>query len=353
MPASLGSPPPESSATPQRTGLSAGAGIALAVGGAAAFSLLIWGANAWLADWVLAQRAPGAPRIYPWQLAEPTFWSRATAWGGYLLHQVTIWALIWRAQHAGLTYSARLRPINIALLLATAGFIALHFLQTHLFYDGLAQDVPEWTAMWSVILLLLVVILLENRRRGMAFGLRWGGYVADIGDVVRRYHGYYFAWATIYTFWYHPMVFTQGHALGFFYMFLLFAQAGFVFTRAHLNRWWTLTLELLVLAHGVMVAFMNADGMWHMFGFGLAGIFFVTQSFGLGWKRRTSWALLAAYAVGLLAFYSQWGWQDFPSVFRILAGYYVILPVLALVIWLVARATGALPASVPRRGDPA
>jgi len=93
--------------------------------------------------------------------------------------------------------------------------------------------------------------------------------------------------------------------------------------------------------------------MWHMFGFGLAGIFFVTQSFGLGWKRRTSWALLAAYAVGLLAFYSQWGWQDFPSVFRILAGYYVILPVLALVIWLVARATGALPASVPRRGDPA
>ena len=353
MPASVGSPPPEPHATPPRTGLSAGAAIALAVAGAAAFSLLIWLGNARLADWALAQRAAGAPRIYPWQLADPTFWSHATAWGGYLLHQLTIWLLVWRAQQAGFTYASRLRPINVAMLLATAGFVALHFAQTHLFYDGLAQDVPEWTAMWSVILLLLLVILLENRRRGVTFGQRWGGFVAGAGDVVRRYHGYYFAWATIYTFWYHPMVFTQGHVLGFFYMFLLFAQGAFVFTRAHVNRWWTLTLELLVLAHGVMVAFMNVDGLWHMFGFGLAGIFFVTQSFGLGWKRSTSWILLALYATGLLLFYSQWGWQDFPSVFRILAGYYVILPALALVIWLLARAVGARPASVPRRDGPA
>ena len=40
-------------------------------------------------------------------------------------------------------------------------------------------------------------------------------------EVARKYHGYYFAWAIIYTFWYHPMEITGGHLLGFFYMFLL------------------------------------------------------------------------------------------------------------------------------------
>jgi len=39
-----------------------------------------------------------------------------------------------------------------------------------------------------------------------------------------------------------------------------------------------------------------------------------------------------------VAFYSQWGWQDFPAVFRILGGYFVVLPVLALLIVVLARA---------------
>jgi hypothetical protein len=321
-------------------GFSAGRGLAAAIGASLLFSAAIWLANGNLAGWQLAVREPGGPRIYPWQLAEPGFWSHASAWAGYLLHQLTIWGVIWKAQSSGLRYTSTLKPINVFALLATAGFILLHFAQTHLFYDGLAQDVPEWTAMWSVILLLLVVMLMENRRRGLAFGVPVGGFVESAGAIARRYHGYYFAWATIYTFWYHPMVFTSGHALGFLYMFLLLAQGALLFTRAHVNRWWTLTLEALVMVHGVIVAFMNVDGMWHMFGFGLAGIFFVTQSFGLGWKRATSHALLALYVVGMLAFYSQWGWEDLPAVFRILGGYVVALPLLALLIVLLARVLG-------------
>jgi hypothetical protein len=327
----------------------AGRALALAIAASFALSALIWYANAALTDFVLAQREPGGPRIYPWQLAAPDFWSRATAWTGYVLHQVAIWALIWRAQHAGLRYTDRLKPINVTIFGVTAGFIVLHFAQTQLFYDGLAQDVPEWTAMWSVILLLLLVILIENRRRGIALGRICGGFVREAGDVARRYHGYYFAWATIYTFWYHPMVFTPGHAFGFLYMFLLLTQGALIYTRAHVNRWWTLTLELLVLAHGVVVALMNADGLWHMFGFGLAGVFFITQSFGLGWRRSTSWLLLALYGLLLVAFYSRWGWQDFPAVLRIVSGYYVALPVLALAIWLAARGAGSRSPSVARR----
>jgi hypothetical protein len=33
-------------------------------------------------------------------------------------------------------------------------------------------------------------------------------------EYVRKYHGYFFSWAVIYTFWYHPMENTYGHALG-------------------------------------------------------------------------------------------------------------------------------------------
>ncbi len=330
---------------------SAATALGLAIVASLGFSALIWYANAELASFTLAQREPGGPRIYPWQLAEPHFWSHASAWIGYVLHQLAVWALIWRAQRAGLRYTQGLKPINVTMLGVTAGFITLHFAQTQLFYDGLAQDVPEWTAMWSVILLLLLVILMENRRRGIALGRAWGGFVREAGDVARRYHGYYFAWATIYTFWYHPMVFTPGHALGFFYMFLLLTQGALIYTRVHVNRWWTLALEMLVLVHGVVVAFMNADGLWHMFGFGLAGVFFVTQSFGLGWRRATSWALLGLYALAVIGFYSRWGWQDFPPVLRILAGYYVALPALALTIWVVARAAGRIPPSEARRPE--
>ncbi len=345
MPAALGSPrdPPRASAEATHRGLGANAGLALAIAASLLFSAAIWFANGALAEWELAVRAPGAPRIYPWQLAHPDFWSHASAWLGYALHQCTMWWLIWKAQHSGLRYTQHLKPLNWIALGATAGYITLHFAQTHLFYDGLAQDVPEWTAMWSVILMLLVVILIENRRRGIAFGRRWGGFVAEAGDIARRYHGYYFAWATIYTFWYHPMVFTQGHALGFFYMFLLFTQGSLMFTSAHRNRWWTLTLEALVMVHGVIVALMNVDGMWHMFGFGLAGVFVVTQAFGLGWRRAASWAIVALYTAVLLGFYSQWGWQDFPKVFRILGTYYVAVPALAGLIVLLARAAGSRP----------
>jgi hypothetical protein len=42
---------------------------------------------------------------YYWKLPAPTFWSHATAWGGYILHQVTLWGLIYWAQKQKLKYS--------------------------------------------------------------------------------------------------------------------------------------------------------------------------------------------------------------------------------------------------------
>ena len=160
-------------------------------------------------------------------------------------------------------------------------FIVLHLAQTHLWYDGLAQDVSIWSALGSVVVMLVWVLLMENPRRGLFFG-RKIGFPRRLTEVARRYHGYYFAWAIIYTFWYHPMEATGGHLIGFLYMFLLMLQGSLLFTRAHMNRWWTLALEVAVLAHGTLVAIMQGEGMWPMFAFGFGGIFVITQMHGLG-----------------------------------------------------------------------
>jgi hypothetical protein len=172
-------------------------------------------------------------------------------------------------------------------------------------YDGLAQDVSIWSSQASVIVLLVWVLLMENRRRGMFFGKKLP-IKQEIIRFARKYHGYFFAWATIYTFWYHPMEPTSGHLIGFFYMFLLLLQGSLFFTRIHTNRWWTLAQEVIVLAHGALVAVMQGNEMWRMFAFGFGGIFVITQMHGLGLSRLVRWIILALYIAAALVAYGLW-----------------------------------------------
>ena len=76
---------------------------------------------------------------------------------------------------------------------------------------------------------------------------------------------------------------------------------GLFLTRAHVNRWWTLVLEVAVLAHGTLVAINQGEGMWPMFAFGFGGIFVITQMHGLGWSRSVRALVLAAYVAGVAA----------------------------------------------------
>ena len=270
------------------------------------FSLIFTGAI-----WFAGQRLQAIPHLpdsgpswYYWRLPEPTLWGRITAWGFYALHQVGMWGLIYYAQTRVQRYSDNLHRVNVLALGLNAGFILLHFIQTHLWYDGLAQDVSIWSSQASVVLLLVMVLLMENKRRGLFFG-RKAPLSKRAVDFVRRYHGYFFSWGVIYTFWYHPMEPTIGHLLGFVYTFLLMLQGSLFFTRIHLNRWWMLVQEVLVAIHGTIVAIMTANGMWPMFFFGFAGIFVITQMHGLRWGLRTRLAILAAYILAALAVYAQ------------------------------------------------
>ncbi len=150
---------------------------------------------------------------YFWRLVDTTTIARATAWGFYLLNQVAAWALIYYAQTRAKKFTPGLQKINVIALAGTAFFILLHFAQTHLCYGGLAEDVSIWSSQVSVIIMLVLILLMENQRRGLFWGKK-APFSRDITGFVRRNHGYIFAWATIYTFWYRPMENTSGHLIG-------------------------------------------------------------------------------------------------------------------------------------------
>jgi hypothetical protein len=266
---------------------------------------------------------------YYWKLPEPTFWSRATAWGFYLAHQLFFWGLIWWGQthREALRDRAKLHTVNVIGLLGTAAFGALHYLQTAVWYDGLAQDVSVFSSQASVVILLVAVLVIEAPRRGLFFG-KGGSWLASARQVLIRTHGYYFAWAVTYTFWFHPMETTWGHLLGFFYTFLLMVQGALAFTRVHTNKWWTLVLEVSVLVHGVTVALVAGQEFWPMFFFGFSGIFVVTQMHGLGWSRLVRGAILVVWLVGIVWVYQGRGWEYLNEVVRIPVIDYVLVALL-------------------------
>jgi hypothetical protein len=322
--------------TTQSTKTSAPVGMSAtaALWGGIAFSVLFTGLI-----WLVGGRLEAQPLLpdvgvawYYWRLPEPTFWSRATAWGGYLAHQLVNFWLIYYAQARGLKYTDRLHPVNYWALAANAGFIVLHLIQTHIWYDGLAQDMSIFSSQGSVILLLVWVLLMENPRRG----LFWGKKVPLGKQVIswaRKYHGYVFSWAIVYTFWYHPMAATQGHLIGFFYMFFLMVQSSLFFTRVHVNRWWTFFQEFLVLVHGALVAWQQASGAWPMFAFGFAGILVLTQIHGLGLSLWARLGILGLFVTGVLAVYNG-RWGDLNEIIRIPLIEYLLVFVLAGLIWL-------------------
>jgi hypothetical protein len=280
---------------------------------------------------------------YYWKLPEPTFWTRASAWSLYLLHQVALWALIAYAQRNRPAYTSGLHKFNVLALGVNAVFILLHFVQTHVFYDGLAQDVSIFSSQGSVIVLLVWVLLMENSRRGLFFG-RKVPIRQEITAFARKYHGYFFAWATVYTFWYHPTVSTPGHLIGFVYMFLMLLQGSLFFTRVHVNRYWTFVQEGLVGVHGTLVAVMQGAGLWPMFFFGFAGIFVITQMYGLGLKRWAQLVIFAAFAGSVLWVYSQRGWSQLNEIVRIPLIDYLAVFVLAGLfgagLWVARRVRG-------------
>jgi len=286
---------------------------------------------------------------YYWQLAEPTFWTRVSAWLPYCMHQLAIWFLISQARSRRPRYIFGLHSFNVWAIGINAFFVVLHIVQTRFFYDGLAQDVHELTSMMSVVLMLFLIMLMENRRRGLFIG-KPVKFLNEIGDVVRRYHGYYFSWAIIYTFWYHPVEITSGHLLGFGYMLLLLLQSSLMFTRYHTNRWWTMSLEMLFVIHGAVIAYtvmQQGGGGWSMFLFGGVATFLITQLHGLGLQPRHKTTIAAVLIAGIGIFY--WMAPEYLiGLPRLPAIMYIGTVLMFLMLWPAVRISKWL-----RQGNPA
>lgn len=259
--------------------------------------------------WLLAPNLPNvdfAPDTgylhYFWKLPNPTVITRISAWTGYILHQVIAWIILYYAQKNSKPFDDKLNKYNYLMLGTHVFFFFAHLIQSHIWYDGIAQDVSILASQGSVIVMLVMIMILLNRRRGIFLG--WKAPIPKkVQDYVSKNHGYYILWALIFTYWYHPMEGTMGHLVGFLYMFLLMMQSATLYTRVHLNKYWILFLEFFVLLHGSLVAVANDNGMWPMFAFGFGFMTIFAQVYILKLKKRTYRILQGLYLVALVLVY--------------------------------------------------
>ncbi|HET6485576.1 MAG TPA: hypothetical protein VFH83_04100 [Spirochaetia bacterium] len=296
----------------------------------------------------LGPRLAGVPHLpdqgaawYFWKLPAPTVWGRLTSWGFYALHQLSVWLLVFLAMRKRRNPHA-LSGITIGFLAVNLFFILLHILQTHLWYDGLAQDVPIWSSQYSVIVMLVIMLFMLNPRRGLLLGRKFPYSRAGLG-FVNRWHGVYISWALVYTFWFHPTEGSIGLLVGFFYMFLLLTQLSMAGTRYHVSIAWITALEFTVGLHGPIIAIQNGYASWPMFAAGFLFMTAFTQQYGFKLPPWGRVAVFATYGAGVAVMYWFRGYARLYEVLFIPAALYGGAIALALLTRLV-RGRGTEPA---------
>jgi hypothetical protein len=278
-------------------------GFVFAVG----FTILIWYLGPLLDRFAFLPDE--GPEWYYWKLPVRDFTTMLIVWTFYLAHQFSIWGSIYWAQRNLKDFRTRptrgLTKYNYAIIVFTVFFVVLHLIQTHIWFDGLAQDVPIWTSQGSVIIMLSLVLIIENPRRGLFMGRKLGKpLTAQVSGFFRRNHQYIIAWALVYTFWFHPMFYDPQLVSGFFYMFLLFTQVALAYTWIHLDKRWIVLLESYVGFHALIVAYFNtiqrgSSDVWPMFVSGFAFLFVFTYLYALDVRKEVRWLVTIVY-IGFL-----------------------------------------------------
>jgi hypothetical protein len=268
-----------------------------------AFIVIIWILGANLQPFLDTLLPDKGASWYYWKLPTRNAQSMLIVWILYLAHQFSVWGAIYWARKnlSGKPPSEKLNRYNVATFAINALFVVLHLVETHLLFDGLAQDVPIWTSQGSVIIMLVVVIVIESRRRGFILGRRLDRpFTPGVIRFFRENHMYVFAWALVYTFWFHPMAVDPQLLSGFIYMFFLFTQMSLAWTRIHLDSRWIVFLESYVAIHALIVAVYNtlqhgSSDIWPMFFAGFAFMFVFTQIYGLKIGRKIRLVITGAY----------------------------------------------------------
>ena len=273
-----------------------------------------------LLTWLLGPRLLSIPHLpdkgahwYYWQLPESESASRISAWTGYALHQLFIFIVIFRARKTANSSQRELRKFNIAALTGNLVFVLLHLLQTHIWYDGLAQDVPIWTSQGSVIVMLVMMLVMLTPRRGFILGKKINLPSRGM-KFMYAFHGIYISWALVYTFWFHPMEGRYGLLSGFFYMFLLFIQLSMFNTKFHLNMKWLVLLESLVAVHGTLITIQKANPIWPMFLSGFLFMIAFTYIYGFTKNRGIRISIMLLYIAAVVLMYYFRGFEQIYEV---------------------------------------
>ncbi len=276
------------------------------------FTLVIWAVGRGLDPFLFTLLPDQGAAWYFWKLPTREFMTMFIVWTFYLAHQFSLWGAIYWAQknltHLRAKPTTGLTRYNFVAIIINFAFILLHLVQTHIWFDGLAQDVPIWTSQGSVIIMLVLIIIIENPRRGFFLGKKMGRpMTAKVSGFLRRYHPYVIGWAIVYTFWFHPMAYDPQLISGFFYMFLLFTQISLAYTIVHVNKGWIVLLESFVGIHAFIVATTTLSqavtGIWVMFTTGFAFMFAFTYIFIFNVRREVKLGVILAYLAGVIWIY--------------------------------------------------
>ncbi len=253
------------------------------------------------------------PADYYWKLNVRNVLTMVITWTFYGAHQLSVWiVIIWALQNYRAKKLDQKKLITYLMLMTIIliGFTLLHLLQTHIWYDGLAQDVPIWTSQGSVIVMLSILLVMQNPKRGLFFGKKENKLMRpEVAKTFMTSHQLIFSWALVYTFWFHPMDSSPALLSGFFFMGLLFIQMALAYTRIHLNKWWVLLVESYVVLHATIVAiaqwldFGSDPPMWPMFLLGFLAMLVFTYIHGLGLKNWLRWSIVVAYFVLIVFMY--------------------------------------------------
>lgn len=104
---------------------------------------------------------------YPWRLATTTSAARISTWLGYLVHQFGQFYILANVQWLSRTgqiqakWSSQYQWWNWQMMYLNVAMVLYKCIQVHIWYEGLAVDVPEGTAMGAVVAILIGAIVIE------------------------------------------------------------------------------------------------------------------------------------------------------------------------------------------------
>ena len=268
------------------------------------------------------------PNSYPWQLPRELarFRTRLTPWLLYTAHQLLVWYTLYRGHlenpshvvHVNIVRGKLCRHSWILFAINQIFFI-FHLAQTHLTYDGLAQDVSAISPHAAIFVLVAFLMMMEYKDRGTMFNIHHGGHHdgdhsrgykihKSVSHLGRKYHGYVFSWITLFVFWYHPLINTPAHIASTLVTWLITLQGCIMYTRLHLKRGWRFLLEASTLGYaGVMAYQLGAQicepmKYWPQIVFGFSFVLSLTWIFTLSmWKTLPCVVRLVPLTVWVIA----------------------------------------------------